>query len=419
MYSAGHRPAADAGAASEAVGQVRLADRVVPIAAVREHPERYTSLFGRARSEVGHAVCLCRTDQLVRLVIRCRAGRYHLANWPAGGQQHAPGCPWFRSPSAMSGRSAYTEAITVGEDGTSIRLSTPLTVRGATAAPSDTPAPPAASAGSVTTARRAMGLLALLHYLWESAQLNVWHPRDGHRSWRDCRELLNEQAGDCRVNRLELADALWVVPAFQREQAEKINAAWERFLGRLANVGKVRRRGLVLGELRAVEATDYGVRIRLAHQRAPLFASTQLMDRVRRSYPSAFGAQATQDGRRQVVLCLVERSRRGYPTVVDLAAMLTTSSYLPADSSYEAEMADALAAAGRAFHKPLHYDGTEVFPDFVLVDVDPETYVEVWGVRGRESYEMRKRAKQSFYRESGRTLLEWDVREPMPVLARS
>ncbi|MFT7871297.1 MULTISPECIES: DUF1173 family protein [Amycolatopsis] len=394
---------------------MRLADRVVAISAVREHPERYTSLFERARSEVGHAVCLCRTDQLVRLVIRCRSGRYHLANWPAGGQQHAAGCPWFRSPSSLSGRSAYAEAIAVDDDGTSIRLSIPLTVRGATAAPSDTPTSPAA-AGSDATARRSMGLLALLHFMWESAQLNVWHPRDGRRSWHDCRELLNEQVTDCRVNRLELADAMWIVPPFQRDQAEKINAAWERYLGRLTNLRGIRRRGLVLGEIRAVEPTDYGMRIRLAHQRAPLFASSQLMNRVRRSYPSAFGEQATQGGHRQVVLSLVERSPRGYPTVVDLAAMLTTSSYLPADSSYEAQMADALTAAGRAFHKPLRYDGTEVFPDFVLVDVDPETYIEVWGVRGRESYEARKRAKQSFYRESGRTLLEWDVRNPLPAV---
>ncbi|MFI6029443.1 DUF1173 family protein [Amycolatopsis magusensis] len=385
---------------------------------MRQHPERYATLFGRARSEVGHAVCLCRTDQVVRLVIRCRAERYHLANWPAGGQQHAPGCPWYRSPSLMSGRSAYDEAITSGNEGISIRLSTPLTVRGATAAPADVPAAPAAAAGSVSTARRSMGLLALLHFLWESAQLNVWHPREGRRSWRGCRALLDEQARDCRVNRLDLADALWVVPAFQREQAEQINAAWERYVGRLTNSRRVRRRGLVLGELRAVEPTDYGVRIRLAQQRAPLFASAQLMDRARRSYPSAFSEQATQAGRRQVVLCLVERSRRGYPTVVDLAAMLTTGSYLPADSSHEAKMADALTAAERAFHKPLHYDGTEVFPDFVLVDVDPETYIEVWGVRGRESYEARKRAKQAFYRESGRTLLEWDVRDPLPALTR-
>ena len=49
-------------------------------------------------------------------------------------------------------------------------------------------------------------------------------------------------------------------------------------------------------------------------------------------------------------------------------------------------------------------------------DEDPETYLEVWGVRGRERYEARKRAKQSIYREAGRALFEWDVRNPLPEL---
>lgn len=259
-----------------------------------------------------------------------------------------------------------------------------------------------------------MGLLGLLHFLWESARLNVWHPRERQRTWRTCRSLLDEQAGDWWVNRLPLADSLWIVPAFQPEHADRVNAAWDRYLARLST----RRRGLVLGEIRAVEPTSHGVRMRLAHQRAPLYASTPLMDRARRSHSSAFGGRAGQAGRRRVVLCLVERSRGGYPVIVDLVAMLTTDSYLPADSSHEAEMATALVAAGRAFVKPLHYDGGEVFPDFVLIDDDPETYVEVWGVHGRESYEVRKRAKQAFYRDSGRALLEWDVREPLPDLSR-
>lgn len=316
----------------------------------------------------------------------------------------------------MSGRSAYVDAITTTEEGTSIRLSVPLTVRGASAGPAEARAATPGRIGA-STAKRAMGLLALLHFLWESAQLNVWHPARGKRTWPSCAALLAEQADDCRINRVALTGTLWIVPAFQHEHADRINAAWQGFLDRLIATGRVRRRGLVLGEIRAVEPGDYSVRVRLAHQRAPLFATPQLIDRARRSYPSAFSDQSSQQARRQVVLCLIERSRNGYPMIVDLAAMLTTSSYLPADSSHEADMADALVDAGRAFLKPLRYDGDGVFPDFVLVDDAPETYVEVWGVRGRERYEARKYAKQALYRKSGQALLEWDVRNPLPDLS--
>lgn len=380
-------------------GQVRLAGRDVEVTDLKQHPDRYTGLFGKARSEVGHAVCLCRVDEVVRLVIRCRSGRYHLANWPAGGHQHAPGCSWYRSPASTSGRSTYEPAINATEDGTSIRLSAQLTIRGVSTDPPARHVPAAADPGSepaTTTQRRSMGLLALLHFLWENSQLNVWHPRTGRRDWRACRSVLVEQARDCRVNRLDLAEAMWIVPAFDRERSEEINAAWDRFLNRLTNTGRTQRRGLVLGQIRQISPTDYGVRIGLAHQRAPLYASQELMDRCTRSYPAALGTHASESGH-QVVLCLIERTRRGHPVIQDLAAMLTTRSYLPAESSHEAEMADALADAGRAFVKPMHFDGGAVHPDFVLVDEVPETYVEVWGVRGRESYEISKRAKQDHY----------------------
>lgn len=54
-------------------------------------------------------------------------------------------------------------------------------------------------------------------------------------------------------------------------------------------------------------------------------------------------------------------------------------------------MAEALCAAGRRFVKPLRYDGVEaVMPDFVLRDVEPPIYVEVYGMPGLADYERRK-----------------------------
>ncbi|GAA4010386.1 hypothetical protein GCM10022247_35720 [Allokutzneria multivorans] len=259
--------------------------------------------------------------------------------------------------------------------------------------------------------------MALLHFLWESARLHTWVPRARPRTWGDCRAVLIEQARACRINARAGIEALWIPPAFRREQAEANSAAWARFLTRLAPAGRTRLRGLVLGEIRSVEPSQYGERIHLAHQRGGLFATTPLMERVRRSYPHVFGKSVAASPRRQIVLCVIERSRGGHAKVIALAAMLTTQTYVPVDSMHEADMADALVVAGRTFVKPLCYEGQAVFPDFVLIDSDPETYVEVWGVTGRDSYEKRKRAKQKIYHDTGRRLLEWDVAEPLPELS--
>ncbi|MGW7521847.1 DUF1173 family protein, partial [Streptomyces sp. NPDC054796] len=89
------------------------------------------------------------------------------------------------------------------------------------------------------------------------------------------------------------------------------------------------------------------------------------------------------------------------------------------DSSYEVVMANALTAAGRAYVKPVRYDGSNlVFPDFVLTDTCPNSYVEVYGIHGRESYDQRKRVKQAHYQRQGAGLVEWDVTTSIPDVRR-
>ncbi|MEV5703572.1 DUF1173 family protein [Actinoallomurus sp. NPDC052274] len=141
-----------------------------------------------------------------------------------------------------------------------------------------------------------------------------------------------------------------------------------------------------------MEPSLYGMRLSIRHLRSRLFASTRLADRLKRSYRAAF-AEAAGAGARRVGLFLVERAATGRLNVVDATFMLTTASYIPGDSSFELAMAGHLAAAGRSFVKPLRYDGDAVFPDFIVIDTDPHTYVEVYGIRGRVGYELRRRRR--------------------------
>jgi hypothetical protein len=106
--------------------------------------------------------------------------------------------------------------------------------------------------------------------------------------------------------------------------------------------------------------------------------------------------------------------------VVEAAFMLTNRNYIPVESSYELRMADALADAGRRLIKPLRWDRSdELFPDFVLTDTEPPTFVEVYGVQGRVSYEIRKQIKQVKYQQQGRAVIAWEVAQEMPPVALS
>ena len=179
------------------------------------------------------------------------------------------------------------------------------------------------------------------------------------------------------------------------------------------------RHGLILAEVKTLEASTYGWRLKLRHLPTPVFLDDPLIHRLDRSYPAAFAA-ARPEHTRQLVLLVADRTARGHLRVIDAAAQLTTKDYLPAESSHEVTMADHLVAAGRRFVKPLRYDQQDaVFPDFVLTDVRPPVYVEVWGITGRRLYEVRKRAKRAHYQHTSEVeLLEWDVGTPLPPVAR-
>ncbi|MET8816395.1 DUF1173 family protein [Streptomyces sp. NPDC004549] len=395
---------------------IQLAGRTVQLAWLREHSTQAAPLFTRARAEVGHAWCLCRRPAL-RLVIRCtRAGRYHVAGWPGEGEQHDPSCPFHKLGPGLSGRDRYsTQAIRETDDGVSIRLTTPLTStltqpETLDAAPQETDD----EAGS----RRSVGLLGLLHWLWEQGRLNSWHPQTGRPTWRTCHARLHQQLRETTINGRGADETLYVVPPFTPATADANTAALDAFRTPLGRHGTTERRALLLGQIKEVTPTPYGVAYRLAHQRTPLYARAALHARATRSYRHAFGKTAAEHGARRIALFVVERSPKGHLIAADLAAMLTTATFVPADSSHEVVMADALAACRRAFTKPLRYDTADaVLPDFVLTDVTPAAYVEVYGIHGRETYDRRKAEKQAFYQRQGGQLIEWDVTQPLPELA--
>jgi hypothetical protein len=392
---------------------VRLCEHTLALTATREHPARLTSLFTRARSETGHAWCLC-TDPPLRLVIRMRDGRYHLARWPGEGELHHSTCLFHALPDWLSGRAHYVrQAIEETATGTKIRLQTALQTRegASTTRPlTELPSSPA------TPSRRSVTLLGMLHWLAEHARLNTWQPGE-QRAWPECHQRLKAAIADGEVNGQELSRLLYVVPPFRRDRAALHNAALRLFLAHLAWTDGHRQRGLILGEIKSMDDTRYGHRIMLRHLATPLYLTTPLLHRVQRSYRSAFAAASG----RALILGVAERTPTGNLRLVDLAAMLVNRVYIPADSSYELMMADHLIAHQRAFTQPLRYDGIEeVFPDFILTDAPgPAVYVEVYGMPKREAYEARKRAKQAHYQQARLPVVEWDITSPLPILPRS
>jgi hypothetical protein len=393
---------------------IRINNTVVELSLLRAATGRYARELAEAKAAVGHAECLC-TDPPQKLVIRSRSDRFHLACWPEQGGRHNRWCEFHRVSGQFSGRSGYRrDAITEDENGTSIKVAFSLQVRldarPRLALTTHRDGEPRARA------RASVGLLGLLHYLWERADLTTWSAGQ-HRHWAECWTQLRADVDDTTLSERPGVQALYVIAPYRPDTVAARDVAFAAFTASLGHHGATSTRGLILGEIKSLEETKYGGwRFNLRHTNTALYASDVLVAKMRQSFRSTFAA-ALPSGARQMGLFLIERTPRGYLQVVDAAAMLTSASYIPCDSSHEVTMADRLAEAGRSFVKPVRYDGsTETFPDFILTDTDPLTYVEVWGITGRQDYEQRKRDKQAYHQQTGRPIIEWDVRDELPSL---
>lgn len=390
---------------------VSLDGRRVRLDDLRAHPGRYERLLANTRAGKS-AHCLCRTS-LPRLVIRySKTGRHHLACWPREGPTHDPRCAFFQLEPELSARRAYAKAaIDETASGTALHLAVALKSLTTDPKPKTGAAPAHAGVTQDT-----VGLLGTLHFLWEGANLTHWSPQAPRRSWRTVAAALHEQLEQCTFNRRPAGAVVYLVPPYVPGASPDSTELFDAFMNTLHSGPDQIRRGLVLGEIKRTEPSKHGVSYILAQQSPSrkIFASAEFDARMHHSYRSAFSQAAAEAGGRQVALFCIEKSRSGYAVAIDAAVMLTNSVYLPADSSYEVQMADALAAAGRSFVKPLRYDTSEaVLPDFVLVD-QPRTYVEVWGLPGRDAYERRKQRKLEHYQNHARQLIEWNVNEPIP-----
>lgn len=204
-----------------------------------------------------------------------------------------------------------------------------------------------------------------------------------------------------------MQSVLHVMRRYDENEAQSIVAEFDDFLGRIETTPTVSQRGLVLGELRTVDASRYGFVVKLRQTKRTFFASKQLIEMAAASFRSAW-AMVGDASARIVVLAVIERTKEGNLRIVDIALQLCNSSFIPCDSSYEVAMANRLVAERRRFTKPLRLEaGDQLLPDFQLSDTKALTAFEVYGMQGNPQYLERKKEKQAHYARTATPCVEW------------
>lgn len=321
-------------------------------------PEVQRLLFA-ARQRFGHALCTCRPQPL-KLQVRLREDKCHLAVWPQEHPAHDSECIFFHDEVA-----AGASAVAALRKAMPVPAPTPAPTAAPPAAP---PARIALSTGPHATGEAraaAVTIKSLAQRLWEVASLCRWHP-GWTRDWGRTRYQVLKGATEFTLNGHALEDLLFVPRPYREAVAGAVNEEWERFM-RSLHVDAGRSPRLLIAPVRAVNPPreQHAATVLLRHLRGPIGLTAACFDFISRDCRNALSNSRVGTARRAAApdastaaqrnpelmgFFFVEgNSRGGVWARAGWLMAVHPSTYLPAASSNVVMLIDALVAGRYAF----------------------------------------------------------------------
>lgn len=302
-----------------------------------------------ARQRYGHVVCACRPNPL-KLQVRLRDGKFHLAVWPNEGAAHDSECLFFRDEIA--------EAVAANAP-----TPTPAPARPHEASPSNRIALALAGAGASRPNEQTVSVRALAHRLWEAASLCRWHPT-WTRDWGRTRYQLLQAASAFAVNGIPAEEALFIPRAYRKSKQAELNTEWDSFVRSLMTerersprilIAPVRRLSLAQGDKPPIAF--------LRHLHTPIGLTPACADFIARDCRNAISNSRAAESR------IEDASSRQHSTAPELIGFFSVegssrggvwaragwlmpvhpTSYLPAASRDMVLLIDELLAGGHTF----------------------------------------------------------------------
>lgn len=315
--------------------------------------------------EVAHAthhrpLCLCRNPGIAMYLARL-GDQVILKRLPYSGCQHAPDCPSYEPPAELSGLGQVLgTAITENPDNgiTALKLGFVMSKAGARGMRSQEPTA-TTSRDSVSTDGNKLSLRALLHYLWDQAELTRWQPGfAGKRTWSTVQKHLLLAAENKIARGGSLRSRLYIPEVFSVDQRDAINtrriAQWSQAI---SASGKPQHLMLLIAEVKEIVPARYGFKAVVKHVPDQAFAlDEQLYRRLGRRFQAELALWGAAEDIHMVIIATFSLAASGIPTIVGLSLMPVTRHWLPVENGFEKQLIERLVGEGRSFVKGLRYN---------------------------------------------------------------
>jgi hypothetical protein len=359
-------------------------------------------------------LCMC-VDAGVPMYVAQVGDRFIVKRMPDTGMVHAADCPSYLPPEALSGLGQVLGGAILehAETGiTALRL-------GFRMAKADRNGPAPASSGgegsdSVAADGTRLSMRAVLHYLWQEADLATWSPgMAGKRNWRIVSWYLRQAARGKFTKGKPLARRLFIPESFNADHKADLAAS------RIAAWAPARAKGrtaqfmMLIGELKVIEPARFGHKLVIKHlPDAPLMLDDDLHRRMLKRFADELELWQADDQGHLMVIATFSVGRTGLASVQELSMAMTDEHWLPYESEADKLLLDTAIAAHHRFTKSLRYNLAATKPMASLVLTDTEIPTAAYLIEDAEARE----GIDALQTDTGTDTWTWVVGDPMPPL---
>lgn len=371
-------------------------------------------LLATAHADRVRPLCLCRPDGVAMYVAKIGPDKYVIKRMPDSGLAHSHRCASYLPPEELSGLgqvlgSAITEEADSGL--TAIKL-------GFRMSKAERAAPTGSGSGGVADSVAAdpnrLTLRAVLHYLWQEADLATWSPgMAGKRNWRIVSWYLRQAARGKFTKGKPLATKLYVPEPFNAERKAEIAARRLSAWAPVQQHGTSQQFMMLIGEFKAILPARFGHKLVIRHlPDAPLMVDDTLLNRLNKRFGDELELWKSNEDGHLMVIATFSVGRAGLATAEEVSLVMTDRNWLPYESLADKLLLDTALDARRRFTKSLRYNLAPDKPMASLVFTDTETPTAAFLLHSDEDRD----AAAQIADDTGTNVWTWVLGEDMPAL---
>ncbi|MBX5133274.1 DUF1173 domain-containing protein [Rhizobium lentis] len=324
--------------------------------ALEESSPEFQSELARAYEQKLRPLCRCREPPVPMYIARMD-GQFLVKRMPLSGRQHDPVCPSYDPPYELSGLGPLIGnaiQIDAATGAAMLKLDFSLSKRGNRATSNASSEP----TETVRSQPKKLSLRAMLHYLWDTAELTEWTSLwAGRRGWGRVRSSLINAAKQMIVRGSPLSDILFIPEVFHQEDKEGIAARRAATLGGArAETSGPRKLMVMVAEVKEFSPVRDGQKILVRHLPFPLLIDERAWKRLNGRYDIELELWRSNTDFHLIVIATFGISSAGIASVEEVAMMAVNENWIPVENIHEQRLLERLSRLRRKSKKALRFD---------------------------------------------------------------